>query len=47
VQPGAEKGMWKAAGGTGKYVGKQDSGWFQNVLSDGKMNLVKWGGTCN
>ena len=43
---GADKGMWKATGGTGKFAGKQDSGWFQNVLSDGKMSLTKWGGNC-
>jgi len=47
VAPGADKGMWKITGGTGKYSGKQGSGWFQNVLSDGKMSLAKWGGTCN
>ena len=47
VPPGADKGMWKATGGTGKYAGKQDSGWFQNILTDGKMSLTKWGGTCN
>jgi len=44
--PGADKGSWKAAGGSGKFAGKQDSGWFQNVASDGKMSVSKWGGTC-
>jgi hypothetical protein len=43
---GADKGMWKSTGGTGKYAGKTDSGWFQNVRSDGKMAVTKWGGNC-
>jgi hypothetical protein len=45
--PGADKGEWKSTGGTGKYAGKQDSGWFQNVLADGKISVVKWGGDCH
>jgi len=45
--PGADKGMWKSTGGSGKYAGKQDSGWFQNVVADGKMSVTKWGGTCH
>jgi len=44
---GAEKGTWKSTGGTGKFAGKTDSGWFQNVRSDGKMAVTKWGGNCN
>ena len=44
--PGADKGMWKATGGTGKFAGKTDSGWFQNVRSDGKIGMTKWGGNC-
>jgi hypothetical protein len=44
--PGAEKGMWKSTGGTGKFAGKTDSGWFQNVRSDGKIGISKWGGNC-
>ena len=44
--PGAEKGMWKSTGGTGKCAGKTDSGWWQQVRADGKMVVVKWGGTC-
>lgn len=44
--PGADKGVWKSTGGSGKFAGKQDSGWFQNVVSDGKMGVSKWGGTC-
>src|SRR5207248_2442168 len=38
---GAEKGEWKSTGGTGKFAGKQDSGWFQNVLTDGKISVIK------
>ena len=44
--PGADKGTWKSTGGTGKYAGKQDSGWFQGLVADGKMSVTKWGGTC-
>jgi hypothetical protein len=44
--PGAEKGEWKSTGGTGKFAGKEGSGWFQNVLMDGKNSVVKWGGDC-
>ena len=44
--PGADKGVWKATGGSGKFAGRQDSGWFQNAVSDGKMSVSKWGGTC-
>jgi hypothetical protein len=43
---GSDKGMWKATGGTGKFAGKPDSGWFQNVRADGKMGITKWGGNC-
>ena len=45
--PGAEKGEWKSTGGTGKFAGKGGSGWFQNVLMDGKNSVVKWGGDCH
>jgi hypothetical protein len=45
--PGADKGEWKWTGGTGKFAGKHDSGWFQNVLEDGKVSVVKWGGDCH
>ena len=44
--PGADKGVWKSTGGSGKFAGKQDSGWFQGTVSDGKMSVSKWGGTC-
>jgi hypothetical protein len=41
---GAEKGVWKSTGGTGKFAGKNDSGWYQDVRTDGKMMVSKWGG---
>ena len=44
--PGADKGSWKSTEGTGKFAGKTDSGWFQNVRADGKMAVTKWGGNC-
>jgi hypothetical protein len=43
---GAEKGMWRSVGGTGKFAGKTDAGWFKGVVSDGAMNIGTWGGTC-
>ena len=47
LAPGADKGEWKSTGGTGKFAGKGGSGWFQNVLMDGKNSVVKWGGDCH
>ena len=47
LAPGADKGEWKSTGGTGKYAGKHDSGWFQNVPLDGKVSVTKWGGDCH
>ncbi len=44
--PGADKGMWKATGGTGKFAGKQNSGWYETAWADGAMSGVTWGGTC-
>ncbi len=44
---GADKGMWKSTGGTGKFAGKKDSGWYQAVMADGVMSATKWGGNCN
>ena len=43
---GAEKGVWKIIGGTGKFAGKSGSGWFQSIRTDGKMMISKWGGNC-
>jgi hypothetical protein len=45
--PGDDKGAWKSTGGTGKYAGKQDSGWFQDVYADAKVIVSKWGGDCH
>jgi hypothetical protein len=45
--PGADKGEWKSMEGTGKFAGKQGTGWFQFVLQDGKNAVVKWGGDCH
>jgi len=43
--PGAEKGEWKATGGTGKFAGKEDNkGWYQAVFGDGKHSITRWGG---
>ena len=44
---GADKLEWKSTGGTGKFAGKQGSGWAQVVLTDGKNTVVKWGGDCH
>ncbi len=44
--PGAAKGTWKSVAGTGKFAGKKDSGWYQDVRTDGKMTVSQWGGTC-
>jgi len=43
---GADKGTWKQAGGTGKFAGKTDSGWWQPTVNDGKMTVTRWGGNC-
>ena len=44
--PSADKGEWKATGGTGKYAGRQDSGWWQVLHADAKVYVSKWGGDC-
>jgi len=44
--PGADKGVWKSTGGTGKFAGMQNSGWFQFAWADGVMIGTAWGGTC-
>ena len=43
---GAEKGDWRSTGGTGKFAGRTDAGWFQGVNADGKMAISRWGGKC-
>ena len=47
VAPGAPRGSWKLAGGTGKFSKMSGSGWFEFARADGKMSATKWGGTCN
>jgi hypothetical protein len=42
----SDKGTWKMTGGTGKFAGKTDSGWWQPAVNDGKMTVTRWGGTC-
>ena len=46
LAPGAEKGSWKLAGGSGKYTNMSGSGWWQVTMSDGKMAAVRWVGAC-
>ena len=46
LAPGAEKGVWKSTGGTGKFAGRKDSGWFQAAWADGMMSATVWGGNC-
>ena len=41
--PGADKGEWRATGGTGK----QDSGWWQVLYADANVVVSKWGGDCH
>jgi hypothetical protein len=44
--PGATRGTWKSTGGTGKFAGKQNSGWYEVAWSDGMMVATVWGGNC-
>jgi hypothetical protein len=44
--PGADKGVWKSTGGSGKFAGRRDSGWYQAVMANGAMSSTKWGGNC-
>lgn len=46
LAPGAEKGTWKLAGGSGKYASMSGSGWWQVTMSEGKMAAVRWVGAC-
>jgi hypothetical protein len=43
LAPGADKIEWKSVSGTGKYAGKQDSGWAQMIFAEGKVVVVKMG----
>jgi hypothetical protein len=46
LAPGAEKGTWKLVGGSGRYANATGSGWWQVVMSQGKMAAVRWVGNC-
>ena len=46
LEPGAERGTWKQVAGTGALAGKNYSGWWQSVISDGKAEMGIWGGNC-
>jgi len=47
LEPGADKGTWTQVGGTGKFAAKNgSSGWWQPVVSDGKVTSGTWGGNC-
>jgi hypothetical protein len=44
LAPGADKGTWRATGGTGKYADLQARGWWMPVASDGgKLGVNRWG----
>ena len=46
IEPGADQGTWKQAGGTGPLAGKNNSGWWKVVVDDGKTTTGVWGGNC-
>ena len=46
IEPGAERGTWKLVAGTGVFAGKNNSGWWQSMINDGKVDMGKWGGNC-
>ena len=45
-EPGAERGTWKMVDGTGAFLERKASGWWQYGINDGKTYLYTWGGTC-
>ena len=47
IEPGAKRGVWRQSGGTGALAGKNNSGWWEFLTSDGKVDTGMWGGTCN
>ena len=47
LEPGAARGAWKMAGGTGVFSGKSWSGWWEPISDDGKVFMGRWGGNCN
>ena len=46
IEPGADRGTWKQSGGTGPFAGKNNSGWWQAVVDDGKTTTGVWSGNC-
>jgi hypothetical protein len=46
IEPGTDRGTWKQSGGTGAFAGKDNSGWWQAVVEDGKTTTGIWGGNC-
>lgn len=44
--PGAARSTWVTTGGSGKFAARSGSGWAEEVRADGKVSVVKWGGTC-
>ena len=47
LEPGADRGTGKLAGGTGAFAGKSGSGWWQDITSENGVTVGKWGGNCN
>ena len=47
IEPGAARGTWTETGGTGKYAGNFNSGWFEQLVTDGTSTTGIWGGNCN
>lgn len=43
LEPGAQRGWWKIAAGTGVFAAKAGtSGWWQAVVDDGKVTMGAW-----
>jgi hypothetical protein len=44
---GAEKGTWKMTGGTGKFAGRTDNGWWTpGQPTENGSAVNRWGGEC-
>ena len=46
LEPGATRGTWKLVQGTGVFANKNWSGWWEPIVSEGKIDMGKWGGNC-
>lgn len=44
--PSNAGGTWVQTSGTGKFAQIKGSGWAKPYVSDGKMEMVQWGGNC-